>query len=190
MGRFPVRQRCASFIPPYEHEKCSMIPNRMASEPLPPRRFPLVRGRTSGLEDSKQYRFRVRPVLGPEGEEQRDAWGWSPASAPASPAVLNSFLQSQAPAELVGKGKAVVSRDVLAGKVVGEPLRRVNACCLVVVAGRECSVLGGKWLVTVLCRRRARRVPVRRVKCCPFFCGAQGHVRILCGLDGLFQPSK
>lgn len=43
----------------------------------------------------------------------------SPASTPASPAVLNSFLQSQVPQQLVGRGKEVVSRNVLAGKIVG-----------------------------------------------------------------------
>lgn len=75
---------------------------------------------SAGLEGSKQYRFRIRPVFGGGTEERGDEWGWSPASALASPAVLNSFLRSQVPTELVGRGKAAVSRDVLAGKVVGE----------------------------------------------------------------------
>ena len=85
----------------------------------------------SGLEDSKPYRFRIRPVFKPpsDGDGQEAAkekrWGWSPASTPASPAVLNSFLSSSVPQQLVRRGKEVVSRDVLAGKVVGE--RRVNA---------------------------------------------------------------
>lgn len=33
---------------------------------------------------------------------------------------MNAFLRSQVPGELVGKGKEVVSRTVLAGKIVGE----------------------------------------------------------------------
>lgn len=53
-------------------------------------------------------------------EEGGGEWGWSPASALASPAVLNAFLSSQVPAELVGRAKASVSRDVLAGKIVGK----------------------------------------------------------------------
>lgn len=78
-----------------------------------------------------QYRFRTRPVLeatrddeeggGGGGEEGAgDAWGWSPATPLISSAVLNAFLKSQAPEELVGRGNGVVSRNVLAGKVVGE----------------------------------------------------------------------
>lgn len=43
----------------------------------------------------------------------------SPASSPASPAVLNAFLRSQVPQQLVGRGKEVVSRNILAGKIVG-----------------------------------------------------------------------
>ena len=75
-----------------------------------------------GLEDSKQYRFRFRPLLeaGGGGEGSGSGGAWSPASALASPAVLNAFLRSQVPGELVGKGKEVVSRTVLAGKIVGE----------------------------------------------------------------------
>ncbi|CAM9096751.1 unnamed protein product [Pylaiella littoralis] len=73
--------------------------------------------RKKGLEGSKQYRFRLRPVFD-DAKEGGELWGWSPASALASPAVLNSFLQSQMPAELVGRAKGVVSRDVLAGKIV------------------------------------------------------------------------
>ncbi|CAM9177981.1 unnamed protein product [Ectocarpus sp. 8 AP-2014] len=74
--------------------------------------------RKKGLEGSKQYRFRLRPVFGGGTQEAGGGWGWSPSSDLASPAVLNAFLRSQAPAELVGRGKAVVSRDVLAGKIV------------------------------------------------------------------------
>lgn len=67
---------------------------------------------------------------GPEEEGQGGGggWGWSPASALASPAVLNAFLRSQVPAELVGKAKASVSRDVLAGKVVGK--KKLDICFL------------------------------------------------------------
>ncbi|CAM9580751.1 unnamed protein product [Ectocarpus sp. 4 AP-2014] len=74
--------------------------------------------RKKGLEGSKQYRFRLRTVFGGVTQEGGGEWGWSPSSDLASPAVLNSFLRSQAPAELVGRGKAVVSRDILAGKIV------------------------------------------------------------------------
>eukprot|EP00903_Cladosiphon_okamuranus_P014365 g13337.t1 len=78
--------------------------------------------RKKGLDKSKQYRFRVRPVFGDGGAKKEvgdeDEWGWSPASALASPAVLNAFLSSQMPGKLVGKGKASLSRDVLAGKIV------------------------------------------------------------------------
>ncbi len=82
---------------------------------------------SAGLEGSKQYRFRIRPVFGGGAEEQGHEWGWSPASVLASPAVLNSFLRSHVPTELVGRGKAAVSRDVLAGKIVGETVgHRIN----------------------------------------------------------------
>lgn len=90
------------------------------------------------MEGSKQYRFRLRPVFlqplgeGGGGEDGRGEgkgggggeWGWSPASPPASPAVLNSFLRSpEVPEDLVGKNNAVVKKTVLAGKVVGEGLQ-------------------------------------------------------------------
>lgn len=99
--------------------------------------------RKKGLEDAKQYRFRIRPVFsaaeagkdnsgggggggggGVKGDSEEE-WGWSPASAPASPAVLNAFLSSQVPRELVAGGgggggseKGVVARTALAGKVI------------------------------------------------------------------------
>lgn len=63
-------------------------------------------------------------MFGGVTQEGGGEWGWSPSSDLTSPAVLNSFLRSQAPAELVGRGKAVVSRDVLAGKIVGKPASR------------------------------------------------------------------
>lgn len=81
---------------------------------------------STALQDSKQYRFRVRPIFdgGEDDSEGKgeggDEWGWSPASSLASPAVLNDFLRAQVPVELVGRNKEVVSRDVLAGKIVGE----------------------------------------------------------------------
>lgn len=79
-----------------------------------------------------------------DAKEGGELWGWSPASALASPAVLNSFLQSQVPVELVGKAKGVVSRDVLAGKIVGEVQYIVTCCFSAVVEGTSGS---SRWVV-------------------------------------------
>lgn len=90
----------------------------------------------AGLEDSKQYRFRVRPVFEPADEERGgDEWGWSPASALASPAVLNAFLASQIPEELVVRGKKTVNRTVLAGKIVGKDTCRMESGLMLLDSG-------------------------------------------------------
>lgn len=87
-----------------------------------------------GLEDDKRYRFRIHPVFRTDSDDgeggvnvdgEGGKWGWSPASAPASPAVLNAFIRSQVPRQLVagagggGGNKGIVDRTVLAGKIVG-----------------------------------------------------------------------
>lgn len=74
---------------------------------------------SAGLEDGQHYRFRIRPVLATQSAGE---WGWSPSSPVASPAILNAFLKSQLPEQLVsgGGGSSVVPRNSLAGKIVGE----------------------------------------------------------------------
>lgn len=103
-GRFPRACRHC--------RKCALKPSHSQPAPAPPA------DETPGLEVGKQYRFRVRPLFASEGTLE---WGWSPASPPASPAVLNSLLATL-PAELVGAGAGApaVPRESLAGKIVGE----------------------------------------------------------------------
>lgn len=101
---------------------------RIANSPLTAHRTPRRTRPGAGLEDTKHYLFRIRPVFSQKDggvdngtTDEGGEWAWSPASAPASPAVLNSFLRSRLPEELVGAGgqNKAFPRSALAGKIVG-----------------------------------------------------------------------